>query len=188
MVKDHMAISYDEAKFTEMLVYVADRLRDDRAGGATKLNKVLYFADFAHMRRTGRPITGAVYQRLPHGPAPRRLVPVRDRLVAAGEADIAAGQFLGFSQRRLVPTRAADLSVFSADELATIDAVLDDLAHLTATQVSALSHEEPGWRLAADGETISYASATIALRQVSTETAAALGRDVARRYGITASS
>jgi hypothetical protein len=113
---------------------------------------------------------------------------VRDRLVAAGEADIAAGQFLGFSQRRLVPTRAADLSVFSADELATIDAVLDDLAHLTATQVSALSHEEPGWRLAADGETISYASATIALRQVSTETAAALGRDVARRYGITASS
>jgi hypothetical protein len=40
-----MRVIYDEAKFTELLLYVADRLRVDRAGGATKLNKVLFFAD-----------------------------------------------------------------------------------------------------------------------------------------------
>ena len=66
---------YDEAKFTELLLHVADRLRNDRAGGATKLNKVLYFADFAHVRRHGRPISGAEYQKLAHGPAPRPLRP-----------------------------------------------------------------------------------------------------------------
>ena len=65
-----MDIEYDEAKFTEMLLYVADKLGDDRAGGATKLNKILYFAEFAHVRRHGRPISGADYFRLDQGPAP----------------------------------------------------------------------------------------------------------------------
>lgn len=35
-----MNIEYDERKFKELLLYVADRLSGDRAGGATKLNKV----------------------------------------------------------------------------------------------------------------------------------------------------
>jgi antitoxin SocA-like protein len=74
-------VSYDEGKFTEMLLYVADKLRDDKAGGATKLNKVLYFAEFAHVRQHGHPITGADYQKLQHGPAPRRLLPVRQHLI-----------------------------------------------------------------------------------------------------------
>jgi hypothetical protein len=180
-----MHFDYDEAKFTEMLLYVASRLHDDRAGGATKLNKVLYFADFAHVRRTGSPISGAAYQRLEHGPAPRKLVPVRDRLVARGEAEMVREQFLGFAQHRLIPRREADMSVFTDDEVATIDGVLADLDGLTASQVSDLSHEEPGWRLTGDGETIPYASATIARRQIPTGTATALGDDVAKRYGIT---
>jgi hypothetical protein len=43
-----MRTDYDERKFTELLVHVATRLQGDRSGGATKLNKVLFFADFAH--------------------------------------------------------------------------------------------------------------------------------------------
>lgn len=183
-----MDISYDESKFTEMVLYVTAHLHDDRAGGATKLNKVLYFADFAHMRRTGRPITGAVYQRLPHGPAPRRLVPVRDGLIARGEAEVVVERYLGFTQRRLVPRRSADLSVFTDDERATIDNVLDDLQSLTAAQVSDLSHVEPGWRLTTPGEAIPYSAATVAMRQVVTETSTTLGHDVARRYGISVTS
>lgn len=77
-----MKPSYDERKFTELLLYVASRLEADRAGGAVKLDKVLFFADFAHVRRHGVPITGADYQKLEHGPAARRLLPVRNSLVA----------------------------------------------------------------------------------------------------------
>lgn len=54
-----MKTTYDERKFTELLVHVPARLQSDRSGGATKLNKVADFADFAHVRRTGSPITGA---------------------------------------------------------------------------------------------------------------------------------
>jgi hypothetical protein len=179
-----MKVDYDEQKFTEMLLYVADRLQRDRSGGATKLNKVIFFADFAHVRRTGSPISGADYQKLPWGPAPRRLVPVRDRLIGAGDAHLEHAEFLGRTLQRLVPDRPADVSVFSKAEMATIDQVLDDLDGLTAVQVSDLSHEEPGWRLVAEGDTIPYEAALVGAAQVSTPTAHRLQREVAERHGL----
>ena len=176
---------YDESKFTELVVLVASRLHDDRAGGATKLNKVLYFAEFAHCRRHGRSITGAEFQRLPHGPAPRRLVPVRDRLVRDGAAEVRTESFLGYPQERLVPLREPDLDRFDDDELATVDEVLADLAHLTAKQVSDISHAEPGWLLVADGETIPYEAALLApFPDEPSPAIAKRGAEIAAAYGV----
>jgi uncharacterized phage-associated protein len=175
---------YDERKFTELLLIVADRLRSDEAGGATKLNKILYFADFAHVRRTGRSITGAEYQRLRNGPAPRRLLPVRDRLVESNDAELVERDHLGYKQHRLVPAREADQSVFEADELRTINDVLDELAGLNGRDVSDLSHEEAGWRLTDEGETIPYEAALIPREQPLTPTAAEQATAVAQRYGV----
>jgi hypothetical protein len=179
-----MKAVYDEAKLTELLLYVADRLRADRAGGATKLNKVMFFADFAHVRRTGAPITGAEYQKLPQGPAPRRLKPVRDNLVAAGAATLAREEFLGYELHRLVPLRPADTTVFTAAELETVEQVLADLDGLNARQVSDLSHEEAGWRLVDEGDVIPYEAALVGARQVSTPTSRRLQREVAERHGL----
>ncbi len=175
-------VRYDEPKFTELLIHIADRLRDDRAGGATKLNKAVFFAEFTHLRRHGAAISGCEFQKLAHGPAPRRLLPVRDLLLASGEAELAQEDFLGRRQHRLLPLRQADLSRFSSDELETIDDVLDQLGALTATQVSNLSHEEPGWALTELGETIPYAAALLGAKQVSTPASRRLSREVAERY------
>lgn len=175
---------YDERKFRELLVLVAGRLTDDEAGGATKLNKVLYFADFAHVRRTGRSITGADYQKLANGPAPRRLLPVRDELIRSGNAELKDRDFLGYRQHRLVPKRVADESVFDAEELRTIDSVLSDLDGMNAREVSDLSHEEAGWRLTKEGDTIPYTAALIPREQPLTPAASAQAAAVAERYGI----
>ena len=53
-----MDVAYDAGKFSEMVLHVAGRLQDDSAGGATKLNKVLFFAEFTHLRRHHRVISG----------------------------------------------------------------------------------------------------------------------------------
>lgn len=181
-----MGMAFDEAKFAEMVLYVAERLRNDRAGGATKLNKAVFFAEFTHVRRHHRPISGCEFQHLEHGPAPRHLVPVRKRLIADGAAEMITEDFLARPQQRLVPRRRADLSVFSSDELSTIDDVLDQLAGMTATQVSALSHDEPGWRLTEIGETIPYAAAFLGARQVSTPTSRRIAQEIAERHGLVA--
>jgi uncharacterized phage-associated protein len=150
------AVEYDERKFAEMLLYVAARLEDDPAGGATKLNKALYFAELVHMRLNGRPITGAEYQKLPQGPAPRRLVPVRQALLDKGDAEMQSHTYFGRLQKRLVPLRQADLSVFSGDEIAAIDEVVNDLNGRSASEVSDMSHREMGWWLAEENETIEW--------------------------------
>jgi hypothetical protein len=176
-------VRYDRVKFTELLLYVADRLRGDRAGGATKLNKVLFFVEFTHLRRHHAVISGCEFQKLPHGPAPRQLLPIRRELLAAGEAELVEEDFLGRPQQRLLPRRAADLSVFTAQDLASVDDVLEQLGGMTGTQVSELSHHEPGWRLTEIGETIPFATAFLDFPQVATGVSARLQAAVMERYG-----
>jgi len=101
---------YDEERFVEIVLYVAKRMEADPAGGATKLNKVLYFADFAHQRGHGRPITWAEYQRLERGPAPRRIVAVRNKLVERGDAALRSDTYHGYCQDRMVPLREPQVS------------------------------------------------------------------------------
>jgi hypothetical protein len=86
MIKEVSYVPYREDKLAELVLYIAKQTRGDQAAGATKLNKYLYFADFSAVRRLGRPITGADYQKLRFGPAPRRLTPVRERLLRTGDA------------------------------------------------------------------------------------------------------
>jgi hypothetical protein len=148
---------YSEEKLAELLLYIAKRLQQDPQGGATKLNKCLYFADFSAVRRLGHPITGAEYQRLPQGPAPRRLRPVRDRLLRSGEALLEERtDSFGYRHHDLIPVREPRTDVFSEDELAVVDEVLAALDAMNAAQVSELSHRDAGWQLVREGETIPY--------------------------------
>jgi hypothetical protein len=144
---------YDETKFAEMMMYVASRLRESPAG-ATKLNKLLWYADIEHFRRHGRTITGAEYQKLEWGPAPRRLLPVREQLINSGQAEQVKTQSGDWVEQRLVPRRAPDISVFTPEELTVIDDVVERMRPLTASQISDLSHREPAWFLPAMQDTI----------------------------------
>jgi hypothetical protein len=163
------AMDYDEHKFAELLLYAADRLADDPAGGAVKLNKVLFFAEFAHMRRHGHPITGAEYQKLKWGPAPWRLLPLRQRLLDGGTARMHDETYQGFVQERLVPLREPDLSLFTPDELAAVDQVVGELYGMSATDASLMSHDEVGWQMVEERETIPYEAAFLR-RSVRTDT------------------
>lgn len=167
-------MDYDERKFAELLLYAAGRLADDPTGGAVKLNKVLFFAEFAHMRRHGRPITGAEYQKLKWGPAPRRLVPVRQQLLDTKTALMEEETYQGFVQERLIPLREPDLSLFTAEELAAVDQVVGELYGMSATDASLRSHDEVGWQMVEDRETIPFEAAFLR-RSVLT--------DAVRRHG-----
>jgi uncharacterized phage-associated protein len=182
-----MNSTYNERKFTELILLVSERLRSDLSGGATKLNKVLFFAEFIHVRRTGQPISGAEFQKLDHGPAPRRLKPIRDLLVSNGEAEIVRELYLGYTMARLLPLRDANTSFFTRSEMESVEESLRDLEGLTAKQVSDLSHEEAGWRLVNSGDTIPYEAALVGSQQTSTPTSRRLEHAAAHRLGLFAS-
>jgi hypothetical protein len=157
MIEDVTYAPYREDKLAELVLYVAKRTQGDRAAGATKLNKYLYFADFSAVRRLGRPITGADYQKLRFGPAPRRLTPVRERLLRGGDARLEERvDALGYVHSELIPLREPRTDLFTPEELLLVDEVIEDLRERTATEVSALSHREAGWQLVGEGDSIPY--------------------------------
>lgn len=175
----------DQEKLGELLLYVAGRLDDDPAGGATKLNKVLFFAEFSHIRTYGFPITGEPYQRLPQGPAPRHLIPVRERLIADGAAALRPVKYFGRTQHRLVPRRDPDMSKFSSSEIEIVDQVIAAFRGKSAAEVSRISHEEIGWQLVDDGEDIPFATAFLDSRDAVTETSRRHAEEIASRLGMT---
>ena len=45
-------------KFKELVLHISQKCADDPSFGAVKLNKILFFADFASSAHYGTPITG----------------------------------------------------------------------------------------------------------------------------------
>ena len=150
-----------DVRLKELMLYVADRCDRDLSFGATKLNKILFYADFLAYVRLGQPITGVAYQRLPHGPAPRMLLPIKREMIAAGDAVERHKMVYGKKQKRLVPLREADLDLFTAHQIALVDEIIDALRNHSAVQVSELSHQFPGWSLADNKEVIPYYTALL---------------------------
>jgi hypothetical protein len=173
-----------ETKLAELMLYVAKRILTDPAGGATKLNKILYFAEFARVRAAGVPITGVPYQKLARGPAPRRLRPIREHLVAERAADMRTDEYFGRDVHRLVPLRDADLSLFTDDEIRTVDQVIDALGGTNGRNVSDRSHEDMAWQLVEEGDEIPYAAAFLVNKPTVTPTSRRHARQLADRRGI----
>ena len=145
---------YDEKRVAELLLHVAEATESDETAGSTKYNKILYFADLTFLRRFGRTITGATYQKNPNGPTLRRMLPIVRRLTEEGAAKEVERDFLGKTQKRLLALRRPDLSAFEAEEISVVDAVIRELWGMTATKVSELSHDDLGWRAVGYGDDI----------------------------------
>lgn len=174
---------YNEDKFTELLLYIAKRLERDREGGAVKLNKALWWSECACVRMYGRSISGAEYQKLDQGPAPRRLLPVRERLIASGKARLEHSWYMGYRQDRLLVAKEPTLRLISAEEKELVDQVLAALRGKNGAEVSAESHEEMGWRMVDFGETIPMETAYLAKRPSITPKMREHARMLAAKHG-----
>ncbi len=153
-----MEITFNKERFQELVLYIAARSESDPAFGATKLNKLLYYSDFLAYAILGEPITGAVYRALKRGPAPRSLLPVQEELVRSGQAALKQSVRFGFPQHRLISLRPPRVGLFTAEQIALVDDLVQTLWGHNASDVSMLSHMEAGWRVAEEGGDIPYES------------------------------
>lgn len=136
-------------KFENLIRYICRESEADRAFGRTKLNKLLYFADFGHFRDYGKPISGEEYMAIQNGPVPRSMKPVLDDMIRSGDIreesiDIGARH----PQMRPYAVRDPDMSLFSASEKAYVDGVLSKYARMSGTELAELSHAEVGYKAA----------------------------------------
>jgi uncharacterized phage-associated protein len=164
-----MQFDYVEQKTTELILYIALVTESDAAAGAIKLNKIPYFADLAHLRHYGKPITGAAYQKLEQGPALRPMLRIIERLEADGSAKTVTRDYYGHRQKRLMALREPDLSLFTAEEIATVDSIVRQFWGVTATEISKVSHDDAGWNSVEEGQAIPYSMAFIGEPEITEE-------------------
>ncbi len=150
------APEFSEEKLQQVILYFLERINNVHLG-RTKLMKLLYFVDFDHAEKHGRPVTGAVYRKLPHGPYPKdaeKLIARMEKKGLVAEVTAARGEF---SQRRLITLGAKfDANLFSGAELQTLERVAADWADATAAEVEAATHAEAPWAGTQDGKVIDY--------------------------------
>lgn len=141
---------FDPDRVRETVVYLAERARDLYR---TKLNKVLFYLDFAAYRETGAGFTGLRYAKAPFGPVPDQFELLMAGLIDGGSLslrDQGNGQVV-------VAERPANPAVFSASDMSLLESVCsfaDGFA--SASALSDYSHGELGWLETEVGDLISY--------------------------------
>lgn len=161
------AHSFSAKKLQELVLYIAQQCEGDPNFGKTKLNKVLFFADFLAYGIFGRALTGATYQRRDFGPVPKEITAARRALIDQGAAEVEYQRRFNYPQERLVAKRPPNMSLFTAPEKQLVDDVIHELWHHSAIAVSDLSHREAGWRFAKDREEIPYNTVFLSSRRAS---------------------
>jgi hypothetical protein len=146
---------YGEDRLKELILYIGDKCKEDPAFGATKLNKILYFADFISFSRYGDPVTGVEYMRLGQGPAPKHLLPISRQMQADKELFIEKRDYFGRDQLRAIPMREANLNLFKPRDIAMVDEQIAALWGENADRVSERSHGI-AWKMFEDKESIPY--------------------------------
>jgi hypothetical protein len=131
------------SKMADAVHYVVARTRPDRLG-ATKLNKVLWFADLNAYRRLGRTITGEVsYRKLQHGPVPNQIGDVIDRLRTEGRIQLRYADTPAGTRKEYVWLQPPDVSSFTPAEVDILNEAMDWVCNRhTAASISALTHDD----------------------------------------------
>lgn len=150
------------SKLKELTLYISKKCFKDKHFGAIKLNKVLLFADMVSYREHGVPITSTEYRRYPNGPAPACMRFLKQELEANKDAyEYPYRLSNGHLQKQLLPLREPNLDLFKSNEIAIVDAIIEESWDLTPTQMSEMSHDLPGWQLASPNEEIPYYTSLI---------------------------
>lgn len=140
------------AKLREMAVFFAGHKDTWR----TKLNKLLFYADFLHFKRHGVAISGARYVNMQYGPVPADFYTLQASLVDDASMDERPSSARDCSGTVFVANRPFDRSLFSEDELQTLGDVARMFEGWSASAISEFSHREPAWAETGDRETIDY--------------------------------
>ncbi|HHT9133353.1 MAG TPA: type II TA system antitoxin MqsA family protein [Candidatus Avalokitesvara rifleensis] len=123
----------------------------------TKLNKLLFYADFKHYKENTVSITGVRYLRFSYGPVPDKyeyyLALLREEGMLEFEEIPLPKDVIG---EEFTSKESPDLSVFLESELEVLLKVKKRFKDFTAGKIVDFSHQEKGYKETPNGGYISY--------------------------------
>jgi hypothetical protein len=149
-----------QARLREMILYVSSRSAEMPRFGKTKLNKILWDADFSAYLERGTPVTGRSYQKLKAGPAPIEMPVLLAEMTEAGLLAIEHVQLGEYTEQRTVAKTKPSLHYFSDDDLHYINRSIERYWDMSATQASDNSHGV-AWKTRDELDPLPYESALL---------------------------
>ncbi len=143
-------------KFKEVFLYILNKVGSKPNIGEAVVYKLLYFIDFNHYERYEDQLIGATYIKNNYGPTPVEFAKIVKRMIDDQEIERVESRYFDYPQTKYLPLRNPDLSVLSANELRTIDDVLNRLSEMNETQIIEYSHGDVPWLTTEDGAKIEY--------------------------------
>lgn len=132
----------DFNKFTEMILFFCT----DKNTWKTKLNKLLFYADFTFYKYHGISISGARYHPIDMGPVPNNFNSIYELLDNKGILKVDHKTFPdGGVGEKYTPERDFNESAFTPDELETLQTVKKKLKDISTQEIIELSHKEKAW-------------------------------------------
>ena len=145
-------------KFKQVLLYVLGKVGSKPNIGETVLHKLLYFIDFDYFEKFEESLMGATYVKNHHGPTSVELGSIVVDMEEKGELEAVKSKYFKYNLKKYLPLKRPNLAVLSAQEVEHIDEVLARLSDKNAKEIENYSHEDIPWKVAKEGQPLSYES------------------------------
>ncbi|MFZ4740397.1 MAG: type II TA system antitoxin MqsA family protein [Bacteroidales bacterium] len=132
-------------KFTEMVVFFSEQTKPFK----TKMNKLLFYADFLMFKQSCFSISGVRYKAIDMGPVPNNFQSIFEYLVNNDEIDIFNIEFpQGYfgEQFKARKDRPFNADVFTNKELEVLQKVATAFKNSTTNDIKNTSHLELAWK------------------------------------------
>lgn len=132
-------------KFTEMVVYFSEHIKPYK----TKMNKLLFYADFLMFKQSCFSISGVRYNAINMGPVPHNFQSVFEYIANEDEIDIHYYEFPdgGFGEQFVARTdRPFNSSLFSELELDVLKKIVSTFKTTSTNDIIEISHLEKAWQ------------------------------------------
>ena len=132
-------------KFLNMIAFFAEKT----APFKTKLNKLLFYADFLHFKKQGISISGAKYRAIQYGPVPADYQLLYGFASSKEFVEIEEKIFndnTNVSEKFKKGTYGFDSSLFEASEIETLQEINDFFEKFNAKKIIEFSHKEKAWK------------------------------------------
>lgn len=137
-------------KLSEMVIYFSTRMQPFK----TKLNKLLFYADFTMFSKSGFSISGVQYCAVPMGPVPNNFLGIFEYLANKDVIDVHSIPFPDGNtgeQFKPNPLRSFNPEVFSEEEMEVLNEIAIRFEKTSTSEMIDLSHKEKAWIENKDG-------------------------------------
>lgn len=137
----------DTRKIIQALDYLACQ-QPDKTIDNMKAYKLLWLADRYHIRQYGRTISGDEYHALPYGAVPSDAKCIlEEKTTKLNNDEKTVKEYLTIlPNHKYRGNKEPNMNVFSDSDIQALDLIINHFNHLSALELSELSHQFPEWQ------------------------------------------